>query len=398
MDGVTARVAGRSIGIPLHRLHRVLDAGEAQPFPLTAWPIEGVATVDALPVLQISLGGALGIAQPPGGKLVVIDTPSGRLAIRAETVTRDLPAGVTESDTLDRLISWPHPPDLLVPSRLATPWIDRRGRLPVLIATGGGTRLALPADSVQTIERIDGWSPQTTPDDAFLLRLGWRVVAARRLGPACPDGGPGIFALMPRDNAPVLTADHVERVRAVSYRDIHGVRLADGQMSWWIAEAPGATPIRLRRFDHLTAILKPGDNANQDAPRRRRTSPMPVALLVRCGAVRFTLPISGVANVLLPPDTGAARHRPRHAAGLFGQAATAPARFLLRLAGRRATVLGVDHVALIRLPDPTAWAPLPACPPAIAKRFQAMARIGDGWVLLSRRHGTLPGATSPSGA
>lgn len=380
MDGVTAWVDGMAVGIGRHRLLRVAEASVAQPFPLSEGPVEGIATVDGLPVLQLSLGELVGRAQPPGGKLVVVAMPCGRLALRAEAVTPGLPAG--DPDRLDEMVAaaipWPEPPSLPFPTTPGSPWVDRRRRLAVLFATHNGLRLALPANAIQSVEWIDAWWPRTDGTDGFLLLLGYRLMAGRGLTDDAGQGGAaGRYALLPRGERPVLTADATDGVRRVSCRDIHAAHHPDGKMSWWIAEKNRA-PVRLLTLDGPAETL----DADESAGRRRPTS-RPIVVLARYATVRFTLPVSLVSAVLPAPVDGPILRPPRVAA-LFGRSATP--RYLLEIAGQRSRLLPVDEVRLVRLPDPSSWVPLPACPPAIGKRFRAMGRIGEDWVLVSRRH------------
>ncbi len=110
---------------------------------------------------------------------------------------------------------------------------------------------------------------------------------------------------------------------------------------------------------------------------------MPIVMLVRRADLQFTLPIARLVIVLSPLAGSAATAALPQGAKLLGEPS---ARLMLRLAGARPLFLGVDRMALVRLPDPTTWAPLPTCPASIGRRFQAMARLDGAWVLLSRDH------------
>ncbi|HYD32796.1 MAG TPA: chemotaxis protein CheW, partial [Azospirillaceae bacterium] len=193
-------------GIVMNRVRRIDEAGPVTPLPFTEAPVEGVATVDGRPVLQLNLAQALGQSARPGGKVVVVAVTGVPVALRVDAVHAEEPGEGADAAALDleQLVAKALPGAQIERRALtagggeeAAPGAARR-HIALLMVSVGDEVLAFPAERVERVGRVESLRSLPGRDDGHhaLASVEGELLPARRLVAAGSTDGADTWAVI----------------------------------------------------------------------------------------------------------------------------------------------------------------------------------------------------------
>ncbi len=399
-------VGGRIWAAPMASVRTIAEAGSVTPLPIAVPWVEGIASVNDAPVVQVNVAGALGLPADPWGNGQSEGGRRGRVVVLVATAVGDLALRVDDA-------RWGRDSDApMLDVAAVLPWCGgfvEVGRAPLAPAAARaplsvgrsllrvrqeGDELALRLDRLDWIERAEPVAP--LPESAaWLVAVGGGLLPGRSLsGPILPEPvdasartasarGPTRHAVVLRGDAPgeraALLVDRAIGVERCPPDALMSVRHPEGGRSvWW--QRADAPPLR---------VIDPGPlfgwSAAEEAATGTAAATMvargagngpPRCLVVERDGVAVAIPLPLVAQV-----TSAAAGR-----GPDGETGAADR---VRLAGSgrwRRHPLRVDRVNALD-GGAAAWRGVSGLPPAAAALFDAAQRdpTTGRWTLRMRQ-------------
>ncbi|MBY0429620.1 MAG: hypothetical protein K2Q10_00360, partial [Rhodospirillales bacterium] len=323
-DLLTVVLRGTAWTVPRALVRRVDFAGPVTPLPFAVAPVEGLTMVDGKPLLQMRPAEDAGQPAQPGDKLLVIDTATGPVALRADRIAAGLPSA--PALILDGLPADYVQAPAAAAESAARPAAGARP-LTLLFAVMGGETVAFPAaiiervDHVVSLRALDG-----DPSGLKLAALEGELVPARPGAPCFGGDGAGdtAWALVVArgDERLALLASRVSGLREVPPSRLRRVPVPGGRPSFWVHTEEGG----LARLADPRLWVWP-DEELAPCLAGFREEPAKVAqwsgigeyrggLCLRAGGLRISLPLATVSQVLgrldrLAEAAPISRRRPR---------------------------------------------------------------------------------------